>query len=151
MGVWNPYILAHFLGRPCSLRSLEKVRQSGEDPTLSVRELKDFANRYGIDLQTQIFRRNQRSLDRPAIAFLQLPGEGHFVVVRPIGSQGRMVQMIDSGHVPQVMDYEQLFSIPAWTGVILIPRSFSERTLPWFGAVAASVGSFVALKLARKR
>ncbi len=65
-------------------------------------------------------------MDRPWIVHLKQSGHGHFLVVRPVGHSGRLVQVIDPPSLPEVVDVDALLARSDWTGLGLTP----ER-LPW--------------------
>ena len=58
---------------------------------------------------------------------------GHYVVLRPVGTTGTMVQVIEPPHAPWITDYRRLFAARPWTGRILLPRE------PWLVRHAVSL------------
>ena len=75
----------------------------------------------GVRLRRAKFVKGDGPLDRPAIAFLSLANEGHFVVLRPVGVTGTMVQVLDPPFAPRVVDYKDILSGRQWTGRVLVP------------------------------
>lgn len=110
-------------------------------------ELTAVADSFGWNLEGVRFAKGDRALDRPAIAFVKEAKGGHFAVLRPVGTTGTTVQVIDPPHVPWITDYDRLFASRHWTGRILQPRD------PWpvrhaIPMVLARVSlSFVSLSL----
>jgi len=107
-------------------------------------DLKDAAGRLGLRRVGVRFDRSKVPLNRPAIAFLSTPGEGHFIILRPIGVTGKVVQVIDPPSGPVVMDDDRLLASPAWTGRLLVPETRAE----WIGTrgwVVAPVALLVLL------
>jgi hypothetical protein len=81
--------------------------------------------------------------------FLKDGKGGHFAVLRPVGTTGTMVQVLDPPNAPWIGDCTQVMSTKAWTGRVLIARD------PWpyrhvLAAALASAG-LSALALSRVR
>ena len=53
------------------------------------------------------------------IAFLK---RGHYVLVRPVGHTGKLVQVLNGVEPTRIMDKEVLFASSEWTGLVLAPR-----------------------------
>ena len=94
-------------------------------------ELKAAAKLLGLDLEGVRFDKRDTALDRPVIAFLKDAKGGHFAILRPVGTTGTMVQVIDPPHAPWITDYERLFASKPWMGRILVPSD------PWIVQNAA--------------
>jgi hypothetical protein len=77
--------------------------------------------------------------DRPALVYLERDGHGHFVVVRPVGKSGNLVQVIDSARGTTVIDGIRLANSRTWTGIGLMPvrRNWLAR-IGW-GVLIASL------------
>ncbi|APW61420.1 hypothetical protein [Paludisphaera borealis] len=56
----------------------------------------------------------------------------HVTVLRPVGTRGTMVQVIDPPAPPWITDYDRLFINNVWTDRILIPRP------PWYSPAGAT-------------
>jgi hypothetical protein len=97
----------------------------------------------GVDLQ------NGRGLDRPTICYLKQGQHGHFVVIRPVGRSGTLVQVLDPNLAPYVMERSELVKLPGWTGLALVP----ERLVGWWrvAGVALLVGGVGLMVVARLR
>ncbi len=67
---------------------------------------------------------------RSIIAYLN-PGDrtnaGHYIVVRPIGETGTMVQVISPPSMPRARDRSDLCADPAWTGIVIVPANRTSR------------------------
>jgi hypothetical protein len=46
---------------------------------------------------------------------------GHFIVIRPVGHSGTLVQILDPNRAPYVIEADQLHTLPGWTGIALVP------------------------------
>ena len=98
------------------VRSLPKRDPAG----YSMKQLRDEAARRGVPLRGVKLRPGQRPAG-PSIVFLGDGGHGHYVVVRPIGHTGKLVQVLDPNDAPIVLDAELLDRLPRWTGLALVP------------------------------
>ena len=124
-GVNSLFILFRLEGRPVTLDQLMSSMPLRRPEGYSMAELSAAGNSFGLGLEGVRFAKGDKALNRPAIAFFQDKKGGHFVVLRPVGATGTMVQVIDPPHAPQIMDYDRILSAKPWTGRILIPRE------PW--------------------
>ena len=107
----------------------------GTNRSHSLKELRDVARSNGLALRGVKLENAGLDFDRPALVYLDRKPHGHFVVVRPVGHSGTMVQMIDPNLSPVVMDATRLYAMPDWTGLALMPG----RT-DWFlmGSIACA-------------
>jgi hypothetical protein len=121
-GVHALYVLLHLKGHPVSIDRLEEVLPPRREDGYSMAELSAAADSLGLYLEGVRFARGDKPLDHPAIAFLQDARGGHFTVLRPVGTTGSMVQVIDPPHAPWITDYDRLFDARPWTGRVLMPR-----------------------------
>jgi ABC-type bacteriocin/lantibiotic exporter with double-glycine peptidase domain len=87
----------------------------------SMAELRDAARSFGLTLTGVKLSRSGRAPDRPALVFLKRDDHGHFLVVRPVGHSGKLIQIIDSTGDPIVRDAVDLYASPQWTGLALVP------------------------------
>ena len=86
------------------------------------------------------------AIDRPMLVFLKRGSHGHFVVIRPIGHTGKLVQVIDSARGTEVVDKSDLINSPDWTGLALIPvRTDWQYNLAL--GLALVIGLLVAFRL----
>ncbi len=79
----------------------------------------------------------ERAIDRPMLVFLNRGEHGHFLVLRPVGTTGKLVQVVDSVNPPAVIDKTALFAAKSWTGLALIPDEPRSWVLP--ARIAAAV------------
>jgi Peptidase C39 family len=108
----------------------------------SLAELRDTARRFGFSLRGERIGLDNWPLDRPALTHLNRNGAGHFVVVRPVGHTGKLVQVLDHVSDVQVVDASKLLSSSEWTGAALVPFRYrdwiSARSAVFFGALLCS-------------
>jgi hypothetical protein len=119
------FVLLRFEKRPVTLDRLESALPPRHPKGYSMAELASAAASLGLDLEGVRYTKGDKALTRPAIAFLKDPRGGHFAVLRPVGTTGTMVQVIDPPGVPWIADYDRICSSKSWTGRILVPRD------PW--------------------
>lgn len=86
----------------------------------SMAELASASGALGLSLEGLDLASYGRRPDRPIIIFLKRKGLGHFAVLRPVGTTGKMVQLIDPPYPPQVLDYDRLTEMENWTNFALI-------------------------------
>jgi ABC-type bacteriocin/lantibiotic exporter with double-glycine peptidase domain len=115
------YNLLRLEGHPTDLATLESRLSSPSPRGHSMQQLRDAARSFGLDLIGVRLSKRHGSLDRPALVFLKEGHHGHFLVIRPIGQTGKLIQMLDSNRMPDVVDAADLFASPRWTGLALIP------------------------------
>ena len=87
----------------------------------------------------------------PSIAFLGDGGHGHYLVLRPIGHTGRLVQLLDPNEAPVVMDVEGLQRLPRWTGLALVPDPPNRPMRLGAALIAAGAVGLAASMYARSR
>jgi hypothetical protein len=142
-GVNALFILLTLEKQPARLDRLESALPARRPDGYSMAELASAARSLGLDVEGVRFAKGDRALRRPAIAFLIGPAGGHYAVIRPVGTTGTMVQVIDPPHVPWIADYDRVFSSRPWTGRILVARD--PWTLRGSVALTAGVAGFVSL------
>ncbi len=91
----------------------------------SMKELRDVAWSFGLNLEGRHIGKDIRAIDRPMLAFIKDDRLRHFLVIRPVGHTGSLVQVIDSNEPPQIMDKADLVASNQWTGVVLAPKRTS--------------------------
>jgi Peptidase C39 family len=141
-GVNALFILLRLEGRPVTLDRLVAALPARHPDGYSMAELAAASRSFGLSLEGVRFAKGDPALDRPAIAFLEDSRGGHFAVLRPVGTTGTMVQVIDPPHVPWIADYGRVMTTPSWTGRLLVPGASRVRRaiLP---ALLATVGLIV--------
>ena len=120
------FLLAKISGEPTDLARIERTLPLRRVGGYSMAELRAGGRALGIDLRGVRFGKGDIPLDRPAIAFLDTPGEGHFITLQPVGTMGTMVQVLDPPYAPAVVDYSQLLARPSWSGRLLVRRTTGE-------------------------
>jgi hypothetical protein len=99
----------------------------------SMAELRDIARTHGLYLDgVRIGKTVPR--DRPSLVYIRRGNHGHYLIVRPVGHTGRLVQTIDGADLPEVVEASELCASPGWTGLALVPR----RT-DWFARALVAV------------
>lgn len=149
-GVNALFLLLRLEGRPIPLDRLESVLPPHSADGYSMAELSAAARSLGLSLDGVKFAKGDKPLDRPAIAFFQDARGGHFAVLRPVGTTGTMVQVIDPPRVPMIIDYDRILSLKGWTGRILLPSPPWYRRRATLTAVAGVSLLLVLLAYARR-
>ncbi len=139
-GTNSLYFLLRLMGRRTSLADLgrELVDRSGKG--VSMLEIQAAARKLGVGLSGRLVNCSDLPSDRPAIAYPQYPGEGHYIVVEPVGVHGTMVQIYDSPHDPVVVDKSDLCARPGWTGRVLLPTRWLDHVPAWIAATTIVLG-----------
>jgi len=127
-----------------SIDALESHLPPRERTGRSMSDLRDTARAFGLTLTGVKLTRSDRAPDRPALVFLRREDHGHFLVVRPVGHSGKLVQIIDATGDPTVIDAANLYASPQWTGLALVP---SRTNWPFRLAVGILVAGCVTLIL----
>ena len=144
------YLLLRAEGRETSLPSVESLLPDPNSEGHSMKDLRDGARGSGRSLRGRVLPKEDRAIDRPMIVFLRRRATGHFVFVRPVGQTGKLVQAIDPPFATAVMDKANLFAMPEWTGLTLVPSG--DRRLWWAGCgllVAAAIATVLHRAFAR--
>ncbi|MGO9471236.1 MAG: cysteine peptidase family C39 domain-containing protein [Isosphaeraceae bacterium] len=140
-GVNVLFVLLRLEQRPVSLDRITSALPPQRPDGYSMGELAAAGAHLGLELEGVRFGKGDKTLDRPAIAFFKDARGGHFVVLRPVGSRGTMVQVIDPPRVPWVADYDRLFPAKSWTGRVLVRRDpwLVRNMIPSLMALAGSI------------
>ncbi|MDR3623391.1 MAG: cysteine peptidase family C39 domain-containing protein [Paludisphaera borealis] len=131
-GVNALFLLHRLEGRPVAVEQLLSKLPAHNPEGYSMAELAAASEALGLGLEGVRFAKGDPHPDRPAIAFVKNARGGHFTVLRPVGTRGTMVQVIDPPAPPWVTDYDRLFIDGLWTNRILIPRP------PWYSPARAT-------------
>ena len=121
-GVNALFILLRVEGRAVLLEALISALPPRHPDGYSMAELSAAAKSFGLELEGIRFGPGDKALERSAIAFLKSAKGGHYVVLRPVGSTGTMVQVIDPPNAPWIADYDRIFAVKSWTNRIIYPR-----------------------------
>ena len=133
-GILALFYLARLLDRPLSLDAIESSPSfSGSRSGCSMADLKQAATGFGITLEGIQLDKRERLWDRPMILFQRSPNHGHFLVTRPVGHSGNLVQVFDGVQPTAIVDLERLSNQRSWTGLALVPVS----SIHWFDRTEA--------------
>jgi Peptidase C39 family len=130
------YNLSRLVGQPIGLEAIRTHLPATRSGNFSMEELSRSALACGLRLRGVLLDKNEEgAIDRPMLVFLNRGEHGHFLVVRPLGTSGKLVQVVDSANPPRVMDKSALLAAKSWTGLALI----RDDSSPWVvgGRVAA--------------
>ncbi len=135
------FVLLNMEGRPVDLDELERALPPRRKEGYSMAELAACSAALGLPLDGVRFDKGDGALTRPAIAFFKSAQGGHFAVLRPVGTTGTMVQVIDPSRASQIVDYTQILSAKSWTGRILIARDawVAQNKIPLLIALAGCI------------
>ncbi len=136
------YQLLHLEGRATDLARLESTLGGPTTEGHSFRDLREVAARFGLELDAVALPKLRSAIRGPALVFLKGDRRGHFVVVRPVGHTGRLLQVLDGERTPLVTDAEWLFASPSWSGLALVPHRSGRLLL---ASVSVSAACLVAL------
>ena len=136
------YHLLRLEGRPIDLDRLTAALPSPGAEGLSFLDLRDAAGHLGMPLDAVVLTKQRSAIAAPVLAFIKVEHEGHFLVVRPIGHTGNLVQIIDGERTPIVVEAARLYSSTGWTGLALIPRRNNYFIIT---ALAISLVCFIAI------
>ena len=136
-GTLSLYHLLRLEGRPVELNRLQAVLGAPGPGGHSFRELRDAAGRFGLAVDAVVLPKQGSAISGPTLVFLKNEDVGHFVVVRPVGHTGLLVQTLDGEQTPAVGDAQRLFASPYWTGLALVPRRTNYLALTAAGVSAS--------------
>ncbi len=144
-GVAALFLLLRLEGRPATVDALIARLPKPGPRGYTMADLRDAAGASGLRLDGVRLRTGLKRLDRPALVFLHRGGHGHFAVVRPVGHTGKLVQVLDPGRMPTVVDASELAASHDWTALALAP----DRRPPWAAPAAlAAVAGLAGLGIA---
>jgi ABC-type bacteriocin/lantibiotic exporter with double-glycine peptidase domain len=121
-GVNVLFILLRLEGRSIEFDRLESALAPRNPAGSSMAELAGASASLGLTLDGIRFDKDSQPLAKPAIAFFKDSRGGHFAVLRPVGTTGRMIQVINPPYVPFIADRDQVVAQKAWTGRVLVSR-----------------------------
>ena len=108
----------------------------------SMKQLRDEARKRGVVLRGVKLRRGERPAG-PSIVFFGDGGHGHYVVARPVGHTGKLVQVLDPNEPPDVIDYDAFEARPRWTGLALVPDSANWPRRVGIGLAGGGVAGLI--------
>ena len=115
------YTLLRLSGRPTELSVLETRLPLPKAAGYSMLELRNAAYACGLSCAGMRVSKSDRQPAAPILAFLTDGTHGHYVVVRPVGHTGKLVQVLNLNRESVVLDAADLYGSPEWTGLALIP------------------------------
>jgi ABC-type bacteriocin/lantibiotic exporter with double-glycine peptidase domain len=145
------YHLLRMEGRPVDFNRLRASLGASGPEGHSFRELRDAAGRFRLALDAVVLPKLRSAITGPTLVFLKNGSQGHFVVVRPVGHTGLLVQMLDGEQEPIVGDADRLFASPTWTGLALVPHRTNYLMLAAAGVSTCCMTAFGLLTWARRR
>ena len=134
-GTLSLYILLRLEGKTTDLGQITSHLPPVPASGYSMKELRDAAHEAGLDLTGVKLKNVGRLDDGPSILYLNKEGHGHFVVIRPVGHTGNMIQMFDSARYPTLLEIDTLRNSQEWTGLALIKPARSRFVLYFATAV----------------
>ena len=149
-GVVGLYTTLRLAGRTVTLNEVTAVLGMTPPGGFSMIELRTAAERLGLSLAgINLDQSRGTRLTRPALVYLDRGGDGHYVVLRPVGHSARMVQVFDGVEGIALVDLSALQAAPDWTGIALVATAetaFSSRGAVWVAAISAAtmLGSVIA-------
>jgi ABC-type bacteriocin/lantibiotic exporter with double-glycine peptidase domain len=138
------YHLLRLEGRPIDLDRLAAALPAPGSEGLSFLDLRDAAGHLGLTLDAVVLTKQRSAIRTPVLLFIKGDREGHFLVVRPVGHTGNLVQIIDGERTPIVIDAARLFASTGWTGLALIPRRHNYFIIT---ALGISLACFIVIAL----
>lgn len=145
-GITSLYVLLSLCSRQVDLSELRERLPDPGGRGLSMAEIQAASRSFGASLRGTRVTRNDLPIDRPMIVLFRSGGKGHFLVLQPVGSRGKMVMVLDFPRPCRIAGYSELMESAGWTGLALRPVSRWER--PWIYLAAAAGGGLTALGLA---
>jgi len=150
-GAYALYDMLQLEGRPTQLEEIRSILGAPGADGRSFLELREASRRCGLMLDAVVLPRKRSVIAGPILLFVKTQPEGHFVVVRPVGHTGRLVQWLDGDRPPIVLDADLLFASPWWTGLALVPHRINPIALVAGSLCAVLAVGFVALRWKRRR
>lgn len=120
-GVNCLYVLLRSLDRDVDLAKLRASMPVPGELGLSMEQLQQAASDHGLALSGVRLASQDFPIDRPAIFLMKTGERGHYVVVQPAGTTGKMAIVLDFPRPPRLVDYDEIIAQADWTGLALIP------------------------------
>jgi Peptidase C39 family len=138
-GLLALYTLMRIHGRGVGLAEIQKHLGPPGQGGVSMRALLDASEVLGLPLSAVRYEPGT-PVREPALIFLSRAGRGHFMVVRPVGNSGELLQVSDGLAAPYVMEARKLYQLPYWHGLALVKRRSRLFTLRNCVFAALSLG-----------
>ncbi len=143
------YLLMRIQNSATGLSEIQAALPPPHELGYSMLELQSAGRRCGLDLVGEKFKPADVPLGSSVIAYR--PGHksasGHFVVIRPVGFNHTLVQVIDPPYAPQLIEYHALFGGQEQPIMILRPTSKLEESKPIFVSLLSALAFFSVLRL----
>lgn len=143
-GVNSLYLLLDLNGKRTSISHIKSLLPPARDNGYSLDDLRRAAKPCGLRLTGKILRLKETPLDRAVLAHLDtgVIAGGHYVVLVPAGTTGKVVQLIDYPYAPKMLDYSSIVSDDS--GIpILYQASISELVLAWLWLLPVTVSAVI--------
>ncbi len=156
-GINALYVLMKLEGRPVALERLASALPPSQPEGYLMAELAAASRSLGLPLEGTKLGKVGARPNRPVIVFVNRSGKGHFAVLRPVGTTGTMIQVIDPPYPPRLLDYERLPEMGNWTGRALVASTIWTPSLDALlasggaGAVVCSFSAWLAGFRRRRR
>ncbi|MGC8642608.1 MAG: cysteine peptidase family C39 domain-containing protein [Isosphaeraceae bacterium] len=138
------HMLLAIEGIPTDIAALESRLPPPGPEGHSMAELRGAAGSIGLRLSGERLSLETPPLDRCALVLVQRGVHGHFVLVRPVGHSGKLVQVIDPATEPRVVEAADLVAAPGWTGMALLPYRPNRGTRAiWVLALSSALGAVI--------
>lgn len=148
-GTLSLYTLLRLAGKPTDLARISSHLPKPSSAGPSMQELRDAARDLGLELTGVKLPDSGRFEVDHAIVHLDRGDHGHFVVVRPVGHTGKVVQVFDSVRDPIAVEIDDLRKTPDWTGLALVPIRRNRLAYSIGAAIIAISTPLVVLLLTR--
>jgi hypothetical protein len=149
------FLLMRLEGAPAGLAEIEHALPQRRELGYSLLELQLAARRCGLRLVGESFGPANAPLRSSVIAYRpgHKPASGHFVLLRPVGANNTVVQVIDPPYAAQIIDYPALFGNAGRPVMILRPIGRFERWAPvgWIILLALPCAALAAKTYFRHR
>jgi hypothetical protein len=125
---------------------LQEILGPADASGYSFHDIQKAAGKFGVRLDAVLLDNHRSGLQRPLILFTKQGDEGHFIVVRPVGHTGSLVQVLDGDREPVAIDADRLIASRAWTGLALVPRRADSLSIAFFATALACLAGFLITK-----
>lgn len=147
-GFASLYVLQHWMG---GALNLEQLRAADHGP-ISMLELITVAGQSGIVLHGVKLSAGDFPLREPHILHFSRGPVGHFMVARPVGQTGRLIQLFDPPSNYLFVYQDDLLNDPTFSGYALRPVTWRRRVVEWskhimvFSVGAGAVAAWIILR-----
>jgi Peptidase C39 family len=120
-----------------NIRAIDAALPPRSAAGYTMMEIKNACTACGLPVRGVQLRKGDKLPNHGMIAFVRRDGHGHYVVIRPVGHTGKLVQIIDPGRKLEVLDALDLWSSSEWTGLALVPNRSGHYV--WIAGGASAV------------